>query len=80
MMGRTGNNYFCDSSDALDSMDQYVMTLLIYDPCNQSNNVGKHVRANELQKMFRSAYISLHLNFSKEKRLAIMFDMKKIIL
>ena len=36
-------------------------------------NVGKNVRASDLQKMFRSAYIALHSNTAASNRLRVMF-------
>jgi hypothetical protein len=60
--------------------DQYLMALHILDPINPTNNVGKHVKALELQKMFKTAYFALYLNIPAGKRLHTMFDSRKIIL
>jgi hypothetical protein len=45
------------------------MVLHIYDPINPSNDagkyyddIGKNIRASDLQKMFKIAYLAINLN------------------
>jgi hypothetical protein len=41
--------------------------LTIYDPLNHLNNIGKHTKAENLQIMYKAAYIALHMNQKGKK-------------
>jgi hypothetical protein len=47
------------------------MILQIIDPLNNKNNLGKNIRAVELQRMFRAANLALHSNV--ERKLNLIF-------
>ena len=56
------------------------MAMHIVDPLNPSNDLGKHLRASDLQRMFRGAYIGLHSKVAPGAKLRTMFDTKKILM
>ena len=59
--------------------EDYAICLQIIDPLNPSQDLGKNVRVNDLQQMFRAAYIGLHTNMGNTGVLPVIFEMNKII-
>lgn len=53
------------SQEQMSGKIEPFMILTIYDPLNHSNNLGKNVKAFELQHMFKAAYIALHSNIKQ---------------
>ena len=43
-------------------------------------NSGTHLRTNDIQKMFRGAYIALLSNVGNYSRLKFMFETKRILM
>ena len=63
------------------------MVLHIYDPINPSIDagtvhfkLGKNIRASDLQKMFKIAYLAINLKMPEGERLRTMFEINKLIL
>jgi hypothetical protein len=44
------------------------------------SNLGTHLRTNDIQKMFRGAYIALLSNVGSYSRLKFMFETKRILI
>ena len=67
-------------SDPNDQLEKESMVLQILDPLNANNNVGKHVKASDLQSMFRAAYITLHADVGSGNSLKTLFDSHLLML